>query len=110
VTTVDNKVAEWRKRGDHLPEFMRDFHDQKNLFKTIHEQAVTDPRSPDWIAAHTYTLDAFLFFMARHGYVLKKTTAKLPFSDIDKTLRDGDAARREKEGAILRQILGKSTV
>lgn len=27
----------WRREGQYLPEFMRDFHDQKDLFKALQD-------------------------------------------------------------------------
>ncbi len=29
-------LADWLKSGEYLPEFMRDFHDQKDVFKAMH--------------------------------------------------------------------------
>lgn len=59
----------------YLPVELRDFHDQKDLFKTI-EHFASDKQKIDWISAHIYTIDIFLFFMARHGFLLKKSRSK----------------------------------
>jgi hypothetical protein len=105
MTVVPSEIRQWRERGDHLPEFMRDFHEQKGLFKTIHEQAVSDPNAPSWLNAHIYTLDAFLWFMARHGYTLQRSRAHLPFASIEETLAKATQERREREGALLKQLI-----
>lgn len=102
-------LKKWRDDGSHLPEFMRDFHDQKDLFKGI--SSIPPPASSipcaeiSWPQAHVYTIDRFLWFMARHGYVLRKSSAKLPFADINETLREMTAERREAEANVLRQII-----
>ena len=60
----------------HLPEFMRDFHDQKELFKVI--QSVMEEKNPqtceavNWMWGQCYCCDVFLKFMAMHGYELRK--------------------------------------
>ncbi|HBE9089627.1 TPA: hypothetical protein KNG84_001649, partial [Serratia fonticola] len=32
----DRMLAKWLKSGEYLPAFMRDFHDQKDIFKAMH--------------------------------------------------------------------------
>jgi hypothetical protein len=96
----------------HLPKFMRDFHAQKDLFKTIAEQdwslRSTDERrrypAPDWVSAHVYTVDVFLRFMAEHGYTLQKCRRDAEFKDVEKTVSEATGARRENEGQMLRQL------
>ena len=81
---------EYMKSGQYLPEFMRDFHDQKDLFKSIHgrlDQAhEKDPKfevmPESWRDAHVYTVDAFLWFMARHGYTLQRSRRHYSFGNI----------------------------
>jgi hypothetical protein len=107
MTTDD--LIRWREEGAHLPDFMRDFHDQKDLFKSI--AGIPPPPSSiaaaeiNWMQAHVYTIDRFLWFMARHGYTLQKSRAKLPFSDIGETLGQMVKDRREAESSILRQAM-----
>lgn len=80
----------WRQNGNHLPKFMRDWHDQKYLFKAIvssfgnHEDC-----SINFMVAHTFTIDWFLWFMAIHGYKLTKTTAKVEHLDINEAVKSG---------------------
>ncbi len=78
---------EWRDEGKHLPEFMRDFHDQKDLFKAMMMYFNNSEDCPvNWCDGHVYTIDWFLWFMAAHGYKLQKTTAKVEYHDIEKTI------------------------
>lgn len=85
------QLTAWRKAGKHLPRFMRDFHDQKALFKTVH--ALTgdpDPANPlpvTWVNAQIYVIDYFLWCMARHGYTLQKSRANMPFEDIHAAIK-----------------------
>lgn len=79
-----SKLYDWLSSGKHLPKFMRDFHDQKDLFKLIyycyengtHEIGVD---VPNWVQAHVFTIDWFLWWMASRGYTLQKTRKKVDF-------------------------------
>ena len=68
-------VDAWLKSGEYLPEVLRDFHDQKDVFKAMH-QIVRDPvttiKRPSWIEGHVYVIDVFLWFMARRGYTVQR--------------------------------------
>lgn len=78
--------------GNYLPEIIRDFHDQKALFKRINQVVINakqravdenwiERNYPDWITAHVYVIDIFLWFMARRGYTLQKSKKKIDFVD-----------------------------
>jgi hypothetical protein len=81
---------DWRKSGDYLPEFMRDFHDQKELFKALDEvrersiakNSGSYMRDVSWSDAHIYTVDIFLWVMAGHGYTLQRSRRRFAFGDI----------------------------
>lgn len=92
---TDKSVIEWRNSGKYLPRFMRDFHDQKDIFKAFHDTVAVDKheyaKDISWRAGHCYVIDLFLWHMARHGYVLRKSDAKLQFDDIVKTNADAKA-------------------
>lgn len=106
-------INQWRKDGRHLPEFMRDFHDQKNLFRTIHEKYQLDQirRSIppiDWVQAHVYTIDAFLWFLAAHGWTLQRNaTKRFTFYSIETALERAQEARDDADIALLKAALGK---
>lgn len=81
---MTNEVMRFLSEGKHLPDFMKDFHDQKDLFKLIqyvyengsHEVGVD---VPNWRDAQVYTIDWFLWFMASRGYTLQKNRSKIEF-------------------------------
>jgi len=65
------------KHGDYrfLPKKFRDFHDQKDLFKTMDFIQANKNRyveNIDWVSAHNFCTDYFLYYMARIGYTLQK--------------------------------------
>ena len=89
-------VEAWLQSGKYLPKCLRDFHDQKAVFKTMHTRIKEDPtaliKRPDWVAGQVYVIDTFLWFMARRGYTLQKVRAKGDFRDLD-----ADVAKFNKE-------------
>jgi hypothetical protein len=103
----DNLDA-WMKEGRYLPEFMRDFHDQKDLFKAMDEVAqrsVTNGnayiKDVSWIGAQVYTVDIFLWVMAKHGYTLQKTRKPFSFGDIREFMNAAMVRWREQASAVL---------
>ena len=105
-----NTVQEYLESGMYLPPFMRDFHDQKDVFKfldDVQERSIEKHRNGDrsdsvnWRTAQVYTIDIFLWVMARHGYTLQRSRKKLPFSDIDCTVgAENDRRRKEMAEAL----------
>lgn len=97
----------WLDSAEYLPEFMRDFHDQKDLFKTIHElvNAHDGTKAISWGDAHIYTIDVFLWFMARRGYTLQRSRTKCDFLDIHETIEAQNKARRDAVMAALKSAL-----
>lgn len=105
-------ATEYLCTGDYLPKFMRDFHDQKLVFKYIdhvlHNAKLNAKKKddrigatslgglPDFVAAHTYTIDFFLWVMARHGYVLQKSRKDLEFEDIEEKLLEFEKWQRKQ--------------
>lgn len=96
---MDNELQKWREEGKHLPTFLRDFHDQKNLFKYLHETIdfENDPHLSkiNWIDGHIYTIDIFLYVLAKYGYTLQKSRAKLPFENLSDSIEKNNEYRRE---------------
>lgn len=95
-------VDAWLKSGEYLPEVMRDFHDQKDLFRAMHEIIQVQPddmiKRPSWVEGHCYVVDVFLWFMARRGYTLQRTRRRGNFRDLkedieQQTKLEQDAAR-----------------
>lgn len=83
-------VGEWRDAGEYLPECLRDFHDQKDLFKALHAliNVKGHPYAKDvsWISGQCYVIDVFLWWMAKHGYTLQRSRAKVSFDDLDEAV------------------------
>ncbi|MGQ3040591.1 MAG: hypothetical protein ACT6TH_15165 [Brevundimonas sp.] len=102
----------WRSSGAYLPEFMRDFHDQKDLFKAL--QDVVDRANAKhggltylnatWTDYHTYTVDIFLWVMAGHGFTLQRARRKFAFGDIWSFVSKARDAARAQSAAILSQV------
>lgn len=76
----------WLRTGAYLPTPLRDFHDQKDVFKAIHESINVEgheyAKSVDWIAGQCYVIDIFLWWMARRGYTLQRTRRRDEFRDL----------------------------
>ncbi len=91
---------EWRRSGAYLPEPIRDFHDQKDLFKAmdeVRERSIAKNggaymRYLSWSDAHVYTVDIFLWVMAGHGYTLQRSRRRFAFGDLYEFM--GEAKRR----------------
>lgn len=96
-------VDAWLKSGEYLPEWMRDFHDQKEIFKAIHEIISTNEGTKhiSWMDAHIYTIDVFLWFMARRGYTLQRTRRRGNFRDLTTDVQ----AQTEKRNAAFTAAL-----
>lgn len=95
-------MEQWLKSGEYLPPVMRDFHDQKDLFKAISE-IINTPEGPaasvSWVAAHCYVIDIFLWFMARRGYTLQKTRKKnIEFRDL---IADVAASKERRDNMFI---------
>lgn len=107
-------LAAWIKEGKHLPEVMRDFHDQKDLFKAMHDlqqpsQFAKNPADAlDFATGQTYVIDRFLWFMARRGYTLQRSRAHLPFRDLQEDVSAATADRNVRLWAILDAHPGKA--
>lgn len=78
-----SKLAKWLESGEYLPEFMRDFHDQKDVFKAMHNTITNANENGNPRDGHIYVVDAFLWYMARCGYTLQKSRKQVEFKDMD---------------------------
>ncbi len=89
LVSLDDPSA-WLESGEYLPEMLRDFHDQKDLFKAMHilfeknhEDRPGGPNPPSWVDGHCYVIDWFLWYMAGRGYTLQKSRKKLEYWDFE---------------------------
>lgn len=75
---------------EYLPDFLKDFHDQKDFFKAMHglyhNRLQKDLPAFNWIDSQIYTIDFFLWYCGAHGYKLQKTRSKYRFADIKQTI------------------------
>ena len=83
---MSDELQKWIAAAKYIPDVMRDFHDQKDLFKTIHATINTEKcqyvKDISWISGQCYVVDIFLYYMAKRGYTLQKSRAKLPFRNL----------------------------
>jgi hypothetical protein len=110
------KILKWLEEDSHLPAEIKDFHDQKELFRLISEtfkdETVGESTPPlgtiDSHNAHVYVIDKFLKFMAIHGYTLQKARKKgVVFDDLGSSLSEFSQRRREREGKVLQKLINK---
>lgn len=109
MTAKKIDIEEWLNQGKHLPEFMRDFHYQKELFKAMHEIVIEDKskleKRPTWIQGHIYVIDVFLWFMARRGYTLQRSRSKMTFRDLTKDIENATKKREDSFAEILKNAV-----
>ena len=87
---------EYLKSGAYLPAPLRDFHDQKDVFKTMHSMIDVPTHCSElahfnWCAGHIYVIDIFLWWMARRGWTLQRSRARIDFRDLQADI-DGSRA------------------
>lgn len=100
---------EFLSKKKHLPDFLRGFHDQKDLFKSLHEWMSLGPqpedtsyKMPTWVEGHIYVMDYVLPFLALHGWTLQKTKSKITgLCDLNQTLQE----HKQREAEQLQQML-----
>ena len=103
----EEKLNAYLKSGEYLPDFMRDFHDQKTLFKRLDKivQNRNDGHGIDWINAQIYSVDVFLWYMAFHGYTLQKSRKKVQFGSIESDLSSFEKEQMELRANVLKSFL-----
>lgn len=80
-----DKLTQWLESGEYLPDVIRDFQDQKDVFKEMHYLYQDNPsadRVPNWVNGQIYTIDWFLWFMASRGYTLQKSRKSVEFREF----------------------------
>ena len=89
---------------------MKDFHNQKDLFKAIYDLWDDGNNKTlnevNWINAHCFTIDYFLYWMGLHGYKLQKVKKKnVRFYDPIETIQNSNDERKKKNDLLLSNIL-----
>lgn len=99
---------------ENLPDFMKDFHDQKDVFKTIFEPYKNCKYNSEllseigWINAHRYTIDVFLWWMGLHGYKLQKSRKKdIEFANPSETIEYYRKIRNERMSQELNNAISE---
>ena len=107
---MDEKLKQWRAEGNYLPEVLRDFHDQKEVFKAMHDMLIVNPSDIgsqiSFVEGQVYVVDRFLWFMARHGYTMQKSRARQNFE----SLTDNVQALTEQRNDAFSKMLGLTPV
>jgi hypothetical protein len=102
---MDEQLKAWRADAKHLPDFLKDFHDQKDFFKMMHERLTTDDNSYtkdiSWVAGQIYTVDMFLWYCAKFGYTLQRSRAKQNFEDLDQAISANNNQRNDHFANLL---------
>lgn len=102
----------YTSNGEYLPDFIKDFHDQKDLFKAIYQQYKGGNskkllQDVNWIDAHVFTIDVFLWWMGQHGYKLQKAKKKgVKFYDPEETIRHFNDLRNKATEDLFKEIIG----
>ena len=96
----------WLKSLRYLPDFLRDFHAQKEVFKWMHSTIPADNfvlgnEQLSWTAAHVFVIDFFLWHMARCGWTLQRSRVKAEFDDVHEII---GAYKAEKMAAFHRML------
>lgn len=99
-----DKLSDWLTSGEYLPHFMRNFHDQKDVFKAMHNTIHNADENGNPRDGHIYVVDTFLWYMARCGYTLQKSRKDLPFKDMQE---DIDRNKAGVKNAFSAMISGK---
>ncbi|MFF2531451.1 hypothetical protein ACFVS2_21325 [Brevibacillus sp. NPDC058079] len=106
---METKLREYLDSGNYLPNFMKDFHDQKTLLKRLNRMVENrddeETKQINWVSAQVYTIDIFLWYMAAHGYTLQKSRKDVPFYDINHDLSEFEKKQREESVSVLKQIM-----
>ena len=97
----------WLDSGEYLPEPLRDFHDQKDIFKAMHK-IISEPddvmfKRPSWVDGQVYVIDTFLWFMARRGYTLQRSRKNIEFRDLNADIQRMSDKRDKSFIALFKQ-------
>lgn len=110
--TKPTSLEAFLQSGEYLPEPLRDFHDQKGVFRSMHEMVREDPssfvRRPDWVEGQCYVIDVFLWFMARRGWTLQRSRKHIEFRDLEADVRAHTEKRQAQDAALLMSAMSAS--
>lgn len=100
--------------GAHLPPVLKDFHDAKLFFKWLVWHILAKNKGGgaidrlDFATAQIFTIDYFLWFMAKFGYKLQRIRkTNVAFYDLDKTMAEYESQLREESAQVLGDALAE---
>ena len=100
-------LKEFKDSGKYLPPILRDFHNQKDVFKLIHQTINVEKHEYagdiSWVKGHCYVIDIFLWAMANYGYTLQKSRAKVDFKDIHAATEQNRKGYAERFNEMFRE-------
>lgn len=97
----DNGLVKWLQSGEYLPGFLRDFHDQKDVFKAMHDTIGNANENGNARDGHIYVIDTFLWYMGRCGYTLQKSRKNVEFKDMQDDIERSKEYRREAFARVI---------
>lgn len=97
----ENELAKWLQSGGYLPEFLRDFHDQKDVFKAMHDTIGNANENGNARDGHIYVIDTLLWYMGRCGYTLQKSRKNVVFKDMQDDIERSKEYRRKAFARVI---------
>lgn len=90
---------------------MRDFHNQKDIFKAMLSYFKDSEDMPvNWRDGHVFTVDWFLWFMAAHGYTLQKSRKHcVDFHDLESTIQKSKLEESKRFAEMINTKTGGGT-
>jgi hypothetical protein len=90
---MNKPYQQFVESSEHLPAPIQDFHDAKDVFKTMWAQFSLEKFPPaiknfGWINCQILVIDIFLWWMAKRGWTLQRSRAKVNFLDLDKDIEE----------------------
>lgn len=110
-TEMKIDLKRYLAEGSYLPNPIKDFHDCKVVFKMIGELLQSLPQSSlllenmNWSTAHVYTVDVFLWYLAKHGYTLQMSRKKIDFSCINSEVANIEHQNMIKKMELIHHII-----
>lgn len=97
----ENGLVKWLQSGEYLPGFLRDFHDQKDVFKAMHDTIGNANENGNARDGHIYVIDTFLWYMGRCGYTLQKSRKNVEFKNMQDDIDRSRECRREAFARVI---------
>lgn len=101
---------QYTESSAYLPSFLRDFHNQKSLFKIIWcrtnlSSFPKEIQTLGWVNFHILIIDLFLWWMAKRGYTLQRSRQKVEFLDLQ---QDIEEYKNEESEAFMKFLEGRN--